>query len=151
MPPALPVQVYIASICSEWLVPMLYPWLNVLIITPAVRKNFLVMKLLAMTWVSRRCYKVSILRDPLWNGIVCLEAGEHPATSKQLLWSPSAFLITDELLPHPPVHLHPADACHQRHIHAHQLRGLHQLLVLWRHGCWTDSSSLEEAGHQPPH
>lgn len=150
MPPALPVQVCTASICSEWLVSMLYPWLNVLIITPAVRRNFLVMKLLAMTWVSRRSYKVSILRDPLWNGIVCLEAGEQPATSKQLIRSPRAFLIT-ELLPCPPVHLHPADACHRRHIHAHQLRGLHQLPLLWRHGCRTDSSSLEEAGHQPPH
>lgn len=78
MPPALPVQVYTASICSEWLVPMLYLWLNVLIITPAVRKNFLVMKLLAMTWVSRRSYKVSILRDPTveWR---CLPRGRGAA------------------------------------------------------------------------
>ncbi|XP_060001536.1 large neutral amino acids transporter small subunit 2 isoform X3 [Lagenorhynchus albirostris] len=49
------------------------------------------------------------------------------------------------------MHLHPADACHQRHVHTHQLCGLHQLLLLRRHNCWTDSSSVEEARHPPPH
>uniref|UniRef100_A0A8C5Y9T9 Solute carrier family 7 member 8 n=1 Tax=Microcebus murinus TaxID=30608 RepID=A0A8C5Y9T9_MICMU len=43
------------------------------------------------------------------------------------------------------MHLHPADAGHQRHVHTHQLRGLHQLPLLWGHDCWTDSPSLEEA------
>ncbi|PNI96606.1 LOW QUALITY PROTEIN: SLC7A8 isoform 9 [Pan troglodytes] len=43
------------------------------------------------------------------------------------------------------MHLHPADAGHQRHVHTHQLRGLHQLPLLWGHGCRTDSPSLEEA------
>uniref|UniRef100_A0A8D1MRC5 Solute carrier family 7 member 8 n=1 Tax=Sus scrofa TaxID=9823 RepID=A0A8D1MRC5_PIG len=42
------------------------------------------------------------------------------------------------------MHLHPADACHQ-YVHAHQLRGLHQLPLLWHYDCRTDSSSLEEA------
>lgn len=32
---------------------------------PAVKKNFLAMKVLAMTWVSRGGYTLSVLRPPL--------------------------------------------------------------------------------------
>lgn len=67
------------------------------------------------------------------------------------LQSPNTLSITDMLLPLPTVHLHPADAGHRRHIHTHQLCGFHQLSLLRGHSCWTDSSSLEEARHPPPH
>lgn len=81
--------------------PMLCLWLNVLIITPAVRKNFLSDEAVSNDLgFLGEAIKSPFERDPLWNGIVCLRQ-EQPATSKQYLWSPSAFLITDELLPFP--------------------------------------------------
>lgn len=45
------------------------------------------------------------------------------------------------------VGLHPDDAVHQRHLHPHQLRGFHQLPVLWGHCCWADCSPCQKAQH----
>lgn len=48
-----------------WLVSAHATPIIILIIIPAVEKNFLAMKMLAMTWVSRGGYTLSVLRPPL--------------------------------------------------------------------------------------
>lgn len=48
-----------------------------------------------------------------------------------------------------PVRVYTAHALHKWHVHAHQLRGLHQLPLLWGHGRRPDRPALQRAKHAP--